>query len=215
MLAAKPPCRHRPPYRIERFITPTRKSKEARANDAFFSSLSSGKEIEQSKYLLRPSPFRNPKASNSPLELTRGPFPGARKSNCTASRRLHLASSGGAVGRGSQRAAVRPAGEARVQLSVGVRCTACSAFYAGFTVSARLSSGDRFSPWRQRFAGRRPLRANCSISAHGFRITIPAGLHESGGRARRPLGGIVSNTIRKGRPRAPWQLRLNVQVSVA
>jgi hypothetical protein len=70
-------------------------------------------------------------AGKSLVGRSRGPFLGARKSNCTASRRLHLASSGGAVGRGSQRAAVRPAGQARVQLSVGVERTArvgkCSA----------------------------------------------------------------------------------------
>src|SRR4029077_10764329 len=43
--------------------------------------------------------------ANSPLELTRGPFPGTGGTNCTASLRLHLASSGYAVGRGSRRAA--------------------------------------------------------------------------------------------------------------
>jgi hypothetical protein len=42
---------------------------------------------------------------NFALELTRGPFAGPRKVNCMAARRLHLASSGWAVGRGSRRAA--------------------------------------------------------------------------------------------------------------
>ena len=43
-------------------------------------------------------------AANFALELTRGPFLGSRKGNCTAARRLQFASSGGAVGRGSRRA---------------------------------------------------------------------------------------------------------------
>jgi hypothetical protein len=42
---------------------------------------------------------------NFALELTRGPFVGTGETNCTASRRLHVAPFEGLVSRGSQRAA--------------------------------------------------------------------------------------------------------------
>jgi hypothetical protein len=57
--------------------------------------------------------------ANFALELTRGPFLGTEKSNCMASRWLHLAPSGALVSRGSQRAAVSPARGARAQLRDG------------------------------------------------------------------------------------------------
>src|SRR6266508_2490565 len=70
-------------------------------------------EVHQSSYA---SP-RQP--ANFALELTRGPFLGTRKSNCTASRWLLFAPSEALVSRGSQHAAVRPARGARAQLSDG------------------------------------------------------------------------------------------------
>jgi hypothetical protein len=59
--------------------------------------------------------------ANFALELTRGPFAGKGEANCTASRRLHFASSGGAVGRGSRRAAGGRRGWPARSSATGVR----------------------------------------------------------------------------------------------
>src|SRR5204862_6786818 len=60
---------------------------------------------------------------NDALELTRGPFAGTGETNCTASRRLHFASSGCTVGRGSRRSVGGRRAEPARSSATGVRRT--------------------------------------------------------------------------------------------